>query len=240
MGNVRRTVKRRAFTLIELLTVMAILVVLASILMPAIYAARAAARKGQCASHLHHLGTSLQHYATRNSAWWPERNTSNPLQVSTEWKNWFLKDSIDPSLLYCPQAHPNNLADFANTAWQASDPIIDYEILVGSGSISNGVKDLLINRLNRVSICNMLRMDTTPAMAILAADLMAKNATISEYDGWEGNHRDSFMNQGKGTVLGRNVLYADYSVHWKARVASQSLDYHTYDNRTFYHPDLAN
>lgn len=237
MGNVRRTMKRRAFTLIELLTVMAILVVLASILMPAIYAARAAARKGQCASHLHHLGTSLQHYATRNNGWWPERGTTDPLQVSATWKDWFRNDSIDPSLLYCPQVHPNDLADFANTAWQASDPIIDYEILVGSGSISDGVKTALGNR---VPVCNMRRMDTSPTMSMLAADLMAKDATITEFDGWVANHRDSFMNQGKGTVLGRNVLYADYSVHWKARVASQTLVYHTNGNLTFYHPDLAN
>jgi prepilin-type N-terminal cleavage/methylation domain-containing protein/prepilin-type processing-associated H-X9-DG protein len=54
----------RGFTMIELLVVIAIVGMLASVLLPAIQAAREAARRAQCASHLRQLGIAATCYAT--------------------------------------------------------------------------------------------------------------------------------------------------------------------------------
>ena len=74
----------RAFTLVELLTVIAIIGILAAILIPTVGKVRATARNAQCVSRLHDWGVAVRLYANDNKGKYRIANwlsaASNPYQ----------------------------------------------------------------------------------------------------------------------------------------------------------------
>src|SRR4030095_13800736 len=85
----RRTLALSAFTVVELLVVVGVLAILASLLLPAVARSRTAARSAKCKANLHQLGLAMRMYVDDFGKYpltaWPIDPTR---LIGGPWKDW--------------------------------------------------------------------------------------------------------------------------------------------------------
>src|ERR1700712_2090430 len=92
--------RRRGFTLIELLVVIAIIAVLIGLLLPAVQAAREAARRAQCFNNLKQIALGMHTYHDTVGSFPPQ--AINRTDWSGTWWNWaaFILPNVEQAPLF--------------------------------------------------------------------------------------------------------------------------------------------
>ena len=99
--------QRRAFTLVELLVVIAVIGILVSLLLPAVQAAREAARRMSCSNHLKQVGLALHNFQLQLTRFPSSWNPTLPGSGGTV-------DGWSAQALLLPYLEQNNVAEYIN------------------------------------------------------------------------------------------------------------------------------
>jgi prepilin-type N-terminal cleavage/methylation domain-containing protein/prepilin-type processing-associated H-X9-DG protein len=119
----KSNVQRKAFTLVELLVVIAIIGVLVALLLPAVQAAREAARRASCVNNLHNLALAVLNF----------NDAKAHLPVDEDYYSGGDSTSSSPGVF---DFNTSNLSDPVNTQFNAvPDPIRAAKKVSGAGWI---------------------------------------------------------------------------------------------------------
>ena len=214
-----------AFTLIELLIVIAIIGVLIGLLMPTISAARESSRRVSCASNLRNVGAALMAYAADNDRKLPVFNDPCGAwlwDISRRTRGAILKTGAVRDSFYCPSGDLQNTDEL----WDYRDgwTVTGYWWLMrrGSGQLANAGD--VLGPANEPAFRKKLR---TAIDQERAAELeLVTDATISQgtwptrsfsgiSGGWPGHRSNHLMPSNSKLAAGTNILFLDGRVDWR-------------------------
>lgn len=223
--------KRNAFTLIELLIVIAIIALLLSILLPALTKARKQARAAVCMANLHHWGQAFSLYTIDHNSRFMPGIDENWDTAEHSWIYTLIPYYNDPAIRLCPSAtrttgqggvSPLKAWDMDETNPGALNLLKEKDYRIGSYGLNWWVNSSKITRIGLDGSLKWRRADQKNAWQIpvlMDAGFMIARPQATDnpppYDGlfaWDDGARGMdrvCTNRHSGNV---HILYMDWSV----------------------------
>ncbi len=192
----------KCFTLIELLIVIAIIAILASILLPALNKARARSRTIACNARMKQIGQVFHFYSNDNTDWIQNNPMGVAAYTDASDRHWANTTAPRWYWSYFDQGG-KNIKVFR------ACPQVDE-----SGIYNYGYNSYLSKKLSQIRL---------PSERVVAIELSASSKNYWTYDPYNRAHITKIAQR---HALGTNLLYVDGHVKWGAYSWIISPDVH--------------
>lgn len=221
---------RRAFTLVEILVVLAIIGVLCALLLPVLSGARESARIATCAGHLRQIGLGIQLYMKDSNDFYPERSNPNG-DKNCSWVDRLYPYVKATEIFECP-SHP--YGEYVTGCPPSEEVDSSLMILYDGSYMLNPMQDPRQVPPQKISATRVRK----PAQTILVLDGRANFRSSSGNNtvdiGFEAIPDVDYLN-GRGIEArhndGDNALFADSHVKWLRLSELTRLGYWRADGR---------
>lgn len=181
---------RRAFTLIEILVVIAIIAILAGLLLPVLARAKATSYRIHCASNEHQIGLALRLYVDENKAY-PIFGDSRRAVAPTDPRSEFWDYNLLPyasgnkSVFICGAMHGTNCDPVVNWSVKDKRAILWPNLSYGYNAAGVGIEESagLFSSVNILGLSSTLEFGYSPALKYLPdQNVVAPTDMISVVD----------------------------------------------------------
>jgi prepilin-type N-terminal cleavage/methylation domain-containing protein len=227
------TSSRKAFTLVELLVVISIIGMLVGLLLPAVQAAREAARRMQCTNNLHQIALAAHNFHDTFNAFPPGRIQPRPGDIAENscggsQPTWLVR--------ILPFLEQTNMA----SQWDYSMPYADHPTQVRTATIANyccpsrrSLSEAIGKGLLLTSTTTIIRLPCGCSYPVLGTSPVEVEGSVGDYG---GNHGDlspgavglptDFNNGGNGTgviISSRGKCTSGKPTDWLDRIGMKSI-----------------